>query len=151
MLDLGTVNFNFSNDFIRMYSYEIAENSKDPQREQIGYFSFPPWRNNAALSVGYLDYESQLSVQTIAAQNVDPDGLKENDVRRGARRDQYNELDFVQTWNHQWDGKVQVGINNLMDTYGGVHNGTSRGQASLGRSMYNYAGRTYFLRVSQNF
>jgi outer membrane receptor protein involved in Fe transport len=55
------------------------------------------------------------------------------------------------SYNHEWNGKFVLGVNNVFDKEAPQLNDGTRGYRDASTSLYDVLGRAVFLKVEQNF
>ncbi|HYX37654.1 MAG TPA: hypothetical protein VE954_31515 [Oligoflexus sp.] len=123
-----------------------------PGSQRVGFLGIPPWRLNNQVSFGMADHDVTLSSRTIARQWIDPETAS-SDFQRGVKIGSYTEYDAVYGVTLPWNGSLQLGVNNILDTIGGVVSDESPGSETIARETgtYSYIGRSYYARITQKF
>ncbi|NRA66889.1 MAG: TonB-dependent receptor [Pseudobacteriovorax sp.] len=147
---LADVRMALSSQYFRMISFKEQESQESEIRQIKGFIGTPAWRHNHNLSLGYDSHSINLSAQVIAKQVQDP--LLANDNTRGTSIAEHKEYDASYTALLPWDGSLQIGVNNIFDSIGGVRRANGIGEERIATtSIYSATGRTYFARITQRF
>ncbi|SMF47536.1 TonB-dependent receptor plug domain-containing protein [Pseudobacteriovorax antillogorgiicola] len=138
-------------DYFRTLSHKIRESDDGDLREQVGYYDFPAWRMNHRFTGNWGRHSLYLGVQVIAAQSQDP--LLASDTSLGTSVGDYKEYDVSYRLEFPDSGHLQIGVNNLLNTIGGTNTAFSSigEEDTISTSLYSYAGRSVFLRLTQRF
>lgn len=142
----------FESQFFKMLSYKVKDNNESPLRQRVGFLGIPPWRLNNQVSFGAGDHDFVLASRTTARQWADPE-TSSSDFENGVKIGTYTEYDAVYGWTTPWNGNLQLGVNNIFDTIGGVVANESPGREQIApeTGTYSYIGRAYYARVTQRF
>ncbi len=149
-LTAGGLRYGIDSQYFRMMSYKVMEIEGDPLRQQRGYFGVPAWRWNNKLTVAEKAWDVSLHARTVAPQVIDPT-LADADSQ-GSKVGVYTEYDLVTGFDFPKGASLQIGLNNIFDTIGGVENGNSlRSEDVATTSLYSYLGRSLYARWTQKF
>ena len=116
----------------------------------MGYFGVPAWRHTHRLGLSLEGHRININASVIAGQTYDP---RADESLAGTGVPEHKEYDIVYGTDLPWGTEVMVGINNIFDKQGGVYSQSSfiGSESLIDQSIYSYAGRTFFARVSQKF
>mgnify|MGYP003686843475 FL=1 len=146
----GEYRLSYGNEAFRMISYKLQEAEGQEIREQAGYFGIPEYRFNNRLTLGYDIHSLTVRAQTIGGTEIDPEDADEDSA--GSKVGEYTEYDLAYSLNSAKWGSMQVGVNNVFDTIGGVADGNFlRSESVVTSSLYSVMGRSYFLKYTQTF
>ncbi|SMF04732.1 TonB-dependent receptor plug domain-containing protein [Pseudobacteriovorax antillogorgiicola] len=146
----GSIRFVYSNEYFRMLSYKLQEAEGKELKEQVGYFGTPDYRYNNSVSLGYDIHSMTVRAQTIAGTEIDPEDADDDSI--GSKVGEYTEYDLAYSMNSAGFGSLQIGVNNVFDTIGGIEDGNFlRSESVETTSLYSYTGRSYFVKYTQTF
>ncbi|RYZ88162.1 MAG: hypothetical protein EOP04_09980 [Proteobacteria bacterium] len=138
----------FESEYSRMVSYKIQEAEGLANRQLRGTYGVPEWRWNNSLDLGVKNHMFTVSSRTVAQQH--PDQVNSSAFVLRTKVGPYTEYDTVYSGELPWNGAVQVGVNNVFNTIGGLAAGSAVGAEDVvSNSLYSYYGRSYFARYTQ--
>ncbi|MFW7379802.1 MAG: TonB-dependent receptor plug domain-containing protein [Oligoflexus sp.] len=148
--NFGDYRFAWETQYFRLFSFREQESPDEPLRQQLGYFGMPRWRLNNQLSTSRDRHTFILRSRTIGRQGQDPDTATPDSIN--SKVGPYTRYDLVYGAALTSAFNLQVGVNNLFDTLGGLEDGNSlRSENIVSTSLYSPVGRSYFARMTYRF
>lgn len=153
--NFGPYRARFNSDYTQLLSIKEQDTKEDPMRETKGYFlqgqfANPRWRWNNFVEFGTDDQSGRLVARTIAKSHQDP--VRATASSLNAKVPAYTEYDFIYSLSLPTKTSLELGVNNIFDTIGGVNNGNDIGSEDvITTSLYSYTGRAFFAKATQRF
>jgi iron complex outermembrane receptor protein len=111
-----------------------------PEQNDLGTNGSYKWKLSNIIDVGF----SEVYGLTLMSNTTGTHGKYADDKQR---LPQYTRYDAQTRYKGTWNGEVALGVNNLLNTQGGVD---STNTGDVNSSIYDINGREYYLRVTQN-
>ncbi|MEM0514620.1 TonB-dependent receptor [Pseudoalteromonas sp. YIC-827] len=132
--------------YVRDY-VEITEKGAEPF-DSAGLQDYPEWRGNMTLDWSYENFGAAWSTYYIGKQES---GNEEYNVTYLKAVPSYFKHNVQVSYNHDWNGKVTLGVNNVFDReapkwYDGFYD-----YRDASTALYDVLGRTVFIKVEQSF
>ncbi len=137
--------------YFRFFSYKLRDIPTEPMVQKVGYYGFPLWRFQNQLKLATGPHQWILTQRITSAQSQDPNSASL--LNRGSRVSDHYEYDLVYRTELPWDSTLLLGVNNLFDSLGGLttKNSSIGAENSIAPQLYSLDGRTFFLKLTQDF
>jgi iron complex outermembrane receptor protein len=132
------------------YSHVISRKEKEtadaPEKENVGSYNVPRWRSNNSIGVASLNHAFSIDSLTTGRMESSRFGA---DPTYGYIKP-WTRFDASYTWSHPWKGTLGVGVSNISNKIGGLHETDRlRGNVSYPSSLSDAIGRSYFVTLKQ--
>ncbi|SDJ15434.1 Outer membrane receptor proteins, mostly Fe transport [Ferrimonas sediminum] len=150
-------NFNQDTDFgdfsvkvelSHVIEYKTKAKADSDWFDEAGLQDKPQWRGNATLNWAYEDFGAAWATTYIGAQDS---GNEEYGVTYLADIPSYFKHNVQFSYNHDWNGSVTVGVNNVFDKQAPTWYDGFSDYRDVNTGLYDVLGRTYFLTINQSF
>lgn len=126
---------------------EITEPGADPF-DYAGLQDYPEWRGNATINWSYADFAAAWTTYYIGSQES---GNEEYGVDYLADVPSYFKHNVQVSYNHAWNGKLTVGVNNVFDREAPTWYDGFVDYRDAATGLYDVLGRTVFVKIEQSF
>ncbi|WOT06412.1 TonB-dependent receptor [Shewanella youngdeokensis] len=147
-LETSFGDFKFKLDVSHVLEFKKQDDAESDPYEYAGTQDYPDWRGNFSAS-WYLD-EFSASLTTVYIGSQSGQDLRDAGYDYIIDVPSYMKHNFQVGYAHQWNGSITLGVNNLLDEDAPTWYNYA-GYRDVNTGLYDVLGRTYYLRVSQQF